>query len=142
MMTTVKDNSYSVTYIGGSHERETMADHLGQAILKNPVGRFLLPTSATIESSAVARVGRIPKNETLSLVFTPEPNGYPIINYKHAIVSKTLSPAAGAARTQTFLTWALTQTRAALPWAGAFPAPPLSFRTHEQSSNCRDSMSA
>ena len=140
MMTTVKDNSYSVTYIGGSHERETMADHPGQAMLKNRTGRFRLPNVATIESAAVARVGKIPKNETLSLVFAPGPNGYPIINYEHAIVSKTFSPAAGAVRTQTFLTWALTQRHA--PWAGAFPAPRLSCRTHEQSSNCRDSMSA
>lgn len=133
MVTAVKSNPYSIAYIGVSYEHETEADHLGQAMLENRAGKFVLPTPASIEAAAEALVGKTPKSEALSLIYAPGADAYPIINYEYAVVSKALAPANKAAATRTFLDWALTagQSMAYLGAVNFRPLPPAVVRMSE-----------
>jgi phosphate transport system substrate-binding protein len=108
MVSGLKSIPYSVAYVGVSYLNETSAAHLGEAMLKNRAGNFVLPVTSTIVAAASARVGQTPKNEALSLVYAPGRNSYPIINYEYAIVSQRQANAQVAAAVRQFLSWALT----------------------------------
>jgi phosphate transport system substrate-binding protein len=108
MVSGVEQSKFSIAYIGVSYQNETAKAGMGEAMLKNRAGKFVLPQTSTVMAAADARVNSTPKNEALSLVFAPGANSYPIINYEYAIVSKTQSSTAIASAVRTFLNWALT----------------------------------
>ncbi len=108
MVTGLEQNKYSVAYIGVSYQNETAKAGMGEALLKNRAGSFVLPETSTVVAAASARVGQTPKSEALSLVFAPGKSSYPIINYEYAIVSQKQANAATASAIRAFLTWALT----------------------------------
>ena len=108
MVSGLEQNKYSVAYIGVSYENETSKAGMGEALLKNRAGNFVLPETSTVVAAAQARVGSTPKSEALSLVFAPGKNSYPIINYEYAIVSKRQANTTVAGAVRAFLDWALT----------------------------------
>ncbi|MHB8450880.1 MAG: phosphate ABC transporter substrate-binding protein PstS [Mycobacteriales bacterium] len=102
-----------VAYIGISFLHQTESKGLGEALLGNASGNYLLPTPTTIQAEAASFTSQTPANEALSLVYGPSAGAYPIINYEYAIVSTTQSSASTAAAIRAFLTWCLTQGNAA-----------------------------
>jgi phosphate transport system substrate-binding protein len=97
-----------VAYIGISYLSETLADGLGEAQLQNAAGHYVLPTKASISAAAAAFASVTPSSETISMVDSPAPGGYPIINYEYAIVSMRQPSALKARDIRAFLRWAIT----------------------------------
>ena len=103
----VKETPYSIAYIGISYLSQAISDGLGYAALENAAGNFVLPSSTTIQDAVKAAATNVPKDERVSLVFSPGANSYPIINFEYAMVSKTQSSTAMASALKALLTWAL-----------------------------------
>jgi phosphate transport system substrate-binding protein len=99
-----------VAYIGVSYEDQAASHGLGEAMIENASGRFLLPNPQTIAAEATSFVPKTPPSETISLIYGKNPNGYPIINYEYAIVKKNQPNAKVAAAIKAFLTWAVSPT--------------------------------
>lgn len=103
-------NKYSIGYVGISYLDQATAKGIGYAQLQNKAGNFVLPTQATITAAANAQVGSTPANETISLIYGPGANSYPIINYEYAIINTKQSDANTAAALKKFLDWAISPT--------------------------------
>lgn len=99
-----------VAYIGISYLAKTNADGLGEAMLENAAGNYLLPSTSTIVAEAAGYATKTPPNEALSLIYGPAAQGYPIINYEYGIVNTAQSSTATAAAIRAFLTWAASPT--------------------------------
>ena len=110
MVNTVNQTPYSIAYIGISFKGPIAQDKLGEAMLENRAGKFVLPTNATVQSAANAMVAKTPKDERISLIFAPGADSYPIINYEYAIIKSTQSDVQSAQDLKTFLRWALSGT--------------------------------
>jgi phosphate transport system substrate-binding protein len=109
MLTAVRDNPYSIAYIGTSYQNAIQQDGLGIAALKNRDGSFVLPSAKTAKAAAAVMVPKTPANERISLIFAPGANSYPIINYEYAIVNKQQPQADTAAALRKLFTWAISQ---------------------------------
>ena len=107
MVNTLKQTPYSIAYIGISFKSAIDSDKLGEAMLENRAGKFLLPDNQTVQAAANADVGNTPANERISLIFAPGANSYPIINYEYAIVNDKQTDAQTAQELKKFLDWAL-----------------------------------
>ena len=97
-----------VAYVGISYLSGALARGLGEAQLANTLGRFVLPTPATISAAVASFVSSTPTNETISMVDGPAAGGYPIVNYEYAIVSVRQRSATTARDIKTFLHWIIT----------------------------------
>jgi phosphate transport system substrate-binding protein len=109
MLTAVKDNPYSIAYIGTSYQDAIEQAGLGIARLKNHDGNFVLPTAQTADAAAAVMVPKTPANERVSLIFAPGAQSYPIINYEYAIVNSKQPNAETAATLRAFFTWAISK---------------------------------
>jgi phosphate transport system substrate-binding protein len=78
------------------------------AALAGGLGRYELPTAATISASVGSFVSSTPPNETISMVDGPAADGYPIVNYEYAIVSTTQPSPDKARAIRAFLSWVIT----------------------------------
>lgn len=107
MVTTCAATPGCVAYIGISFLAQTQSKGLGEAMLENQAGNYLLPTPTTIKAEAAGYASKTPANEAISLVYGPASNGYPIINYEYAIVSANQSSPTTAAAVRALLYWAL-----------------------------------
>ncbi len=107
MVQFLKGNPYSIAYVGISYLNQLESDHLAYAAMQNRAGHYVLPTRTDIVAAANARVKETPKNEAISLVYTPGPHSYPIINYEYAILKTDQPNSQTAAAIETFLTWTL-----------------------------------
>lgn len=96
-----------VAYIGISFKAQTESAKLGEALLGNASGNYLLPTPQTIGAEAASLISKTPTNEALSLVYGPDPQGYPIINYEYAIVNSQQPSSATAQTVRSLLSWAI-----------------------------------
>jgi phosphate transport system substrate-binding protein len=96
-----------IAYIGISYLGKTQADGLGEAMLENKSGKFLLPTSTTISAEAAALEKKTPPNETLSMIYDSASGGYPIINYEYAIIPPKELNNTHAQAVKAFLAWAV-----------------------------------
>lgn len=103
-------NKYSIGYVGISYLDQATSKGIGYAALQNKAGNFVLPTVATITAAANAQVGSTPANETISLIYGPGANSYPIINYEYAIINTKQPDANTAAALKKFLDWAISPT--------------------------------
>ncbi|HEX7389938.1 MAG TPA: phosphate ABC transporter substrate-binding protein PstS [Acidiphilium sp.] len=112
MVEALKQNPYSIAYIGVSFHEQIASAKLGTAMLQNKDGKFVLPTAKTIATAADALVGKTPKDERISLIFAPGAESYPIINYEYAVVSARQHDAATANAVKALLTWAINQGNA------------------------------
>ena len=115
MITAIKDNPYSIAYIGTSYQEAIEKNGLGTAMLKNRDGQFLLPTAKTAADAAAVMVSKTPRDERVSLIFAAGANSYPIINYEYAIVSKKQPSAAMASELQKLFTWAMSPAGGSSP---------------------------
>ncbi|UOF91436.1 phosphate ABC transporter substrate-binding protein PstS [Fodinisporobacter ferrooxydans] len=100
------NNKYSIGYVGISWLDKGTQQGLGYASLQNKDGKFVLPTSANIQSAVNAMVSKVPDDERISLIDAPGATSYPIINFEYAIVN-TKQPADMAAALKKFLNWAI-----------------------------------
>jgi phosphate transport system substrate-binding protein len=99
-----------VAYNGISYLAKAQANGLGEAALENSAGKFTLPTPTAIVDSVDSFVSLTPPNETISMIDGPsaDGNGYPIVNYEYAVVSRRQRDAVRASMIRAFLTWVLT----------------------------------
>jgi len=96
-----------VAYIGISYEPETQGDHLGVAALGNASGNYEVPTAGSITAEAGAFTSKTPADEAISMIYGDASGGYPIINYKYAIVPAKEQNATVAQAVKSFLDWAV-----------------------------------
>ena len=107
MVDACKGTPYSIAYIGISYKKYTQAAKLGEALLENRSGHFVLPTPQTIQAAVNATASRTPADERTSLIFAPGADSYPIINYEYAIVNARQPNPATAQALKQFFEWAL-----------------------------------
>lgn len=110
MVQAAHQTPYSIAYIGVSFHKQIDEAGLGTAMLKNRAGKFLLPTTATVNAAAAAMVAKTPADERLSLIFAPGEKSYPIVNYEYAIVNTHQADANTGRVLKDFLTWTVSST--------------------------------
>jgi phosphate transport system substrate-binding protein len=96
-----------IAYIGISYQTQSLGDGLVYAQLKNGKGQYVLPTSTTIAAEAAGFAKKTPKSGSISMIDGRVKNGYPIINYEYAIVSKKQSSSSVAKTVRSALEWAI-----------------------------------
>jgi phosphate transport system substrate-binding protein len=96
-----------IAYIGISYLGKTQADGLGEAMLQNKSGKFLLPNAATMTAEAKQLEAKTPANETLSMIYDSAADGYPIVNYEYAIIPPKELNNQVASAVKAFLAWAV-----------------------------------
>ncbi len=106
MVNALQQNQYSIAYIGISYKSAVDQDKLGEAELENKAGKFVLPTNSTVQAAAAAMGSNTPADESVSLIFQPGDESYPIINYEYAIVNSKMSEPQ-AREVRDFLSWSL-----------------------------------
>jgi len=107
MVNAAKGNPYSITYIGISFKNATTAAGLGEAMLLNKAGKFVLSSKDTVSAAVAATASKTPADERVSLIFADGDNSYPIINYEYAIVKAQQPSPELAAAVREFLEWAI-----------------------------------
>jgi phosphate transport system substrate-binding protein len=110
MLTALKDNPYSIAYIGSSYEDAIDSNGLGIARLKNRDGNFVLPTAESAHAAAAQMVPKTPTSERISLIFAPGHDSYPIINYEYAIVNERQPSSSTAAALRNLFDWAISSS--------------------------------
>jgi phosphate transport system substrate-binding protein len=107
MVSAAKSTPYSIAYIGISFKSATDAAGLGEAMLQNKDGKFVLPDAITVGAAVAEVAPETPPDERISLIYAPGEASYPIINYEYAIV-KTEQPSAAIAKAvKDFLGWSI-----------------------------------
>jgi phosphate transport system substrate-binding protein len=96
-----------IAYIGVSYLGKTQADGLGEAMISNKSGKFVVPTSTTVSAEAAALENKTPANETLSMIYDSASDGYPIVNYEYAIIPPKELNKTHAQAVKAFLAWAV-----------------------------------
>ena len=132
MVNACKGTPYSIAYIGISFKQAIGKAGLGEAMLKNRAGRFVLPEPKTIGAAVQAMASHTPADERISLVFAPGAESYPIINYEYAIVNANQDgKTAGAVKE--FFSWALSHGNSPyfMKQVGFVPLPPAIVKLSE-----------
>ena len=107
MVNASKSTPYSIAYVGISFKSATDAAGLGEAMLQNKDGKFVLPDATTVGAAVAEVAPETPPDERISLIYAPGGQSYPIINYEYAIV-KTQQPSAAIAKAvKDFLGWSI-----------------------------------
>jgi phosphate transport system substrate-binding protein len=109
MVATCAAHPGCVAYVGISYRQQAAAAGLGEAQLLNSSGNYVLPDAASISAAAGSFASVTPAAGTISLIDSPVPGGYPIVNYEYAIVSTRQASAAKAAAVKALLNWILTK---------------------------------
>ena len=86
MVTGCKATPGCIAYVGISYQTQALQAGLGYASLENAKSQFVAPTAASIAAEAAAFTKKTPANGTISLIYGPAKDGYPIVNYEYAIV--------------------------------------------------------
>ncbi len=107
MVTAMANNPYSVAYIGISYKGQIKKKGLGEAMVKNKAGNFVLPTKKTVPAAAAQMVPKTPASERISLIYAPGKNSYPIINYEYLLVQSHQHSQKKAKQLKQFLKWAV-----------------------------------
>ncbi|AOV18116.1 phosphate ABC transporter substrate-binding protein PstS [Acidihalobacter aeolianus] len=107
MVDALKNNKYSIAYVGVSYKKQIKAAHLGEAHLKNRDGHYVLPNVRTVKAAAASMVPHTPADQRISLIFAPGKYSYPIINYEYAVVNSQQPNETMAKTLKEFLTWAV-----------------------------------
>jgi len=115
MVQACQKNAGCIAYIGVSYLSQATAAGLGYAALKNKSGNFELPTQATSAAAAASFANSTPATGTVSMIFGPATDGYPIVNYEYAIVPSKQPNAAAAQATKAVLAWAIDPTGGNVP---------------------------
>ena len=96
-----------IAYIGISYLGKAQAAGLGEAMVENKSGKFLLPNPATMTAEAKQLETKTPANETLSMIYDSAADGYPIVNYEYAIIPAKELNNQMASAVKAFLYWAV-----------------------------------
>jgi phosphate transport system substrate-binding protein len=96
-----------IAYIGISYQSQALGDGLVYGQMKNGKGQYVMPTATTIAAEAAGFVKKTPKTGAISMIDGKVKNGYPIINYEYAIVSKKQSSSSEAKAVRSVLEWAI-----------------------------------
>lgn len=96
-----------IAYIGVSSEAPAKAAGLGEALLQDKNGDFVLPTQTTIGNAVKNSTGSVPANLAASLIYSPGSNSYPIVNFEYIIVKDQQPDSTTAKAIRTFLSWAV-----------------------------------
>jgi phosphate transport system substrate-binding protein len=96
-----------IAYIGISYLTQVLQSGLGYSALGNGKGQYVVPTQASIAAEAAGFIKKTPANGTISLIYGPISNGYPIVNYEYAIVSTNQSSTSTAKNVRSVLEWAI-----------------------------------
>ncbi|MEJ2480007.1 MAG: phosphate ABC transporter substrate-binding protein PstS, partial [Acidihalobacter sp.] len=107
MVDALKNNDYSIAYVGISYKKQINDAHLGEAELENRSGHFVLPDMRTVKAAAAAMVPKTPADQRISLIFAPGKNSYPIINYEYSLVDSHQPSKQMATTLRELLTWAI-----------------------------------
>lgn len=99
-----------IAYVGISYLAQALQSGLGYAQLKNAKGNYELPTEPAVAAEAASFVKKTPPNGTISLIYGPAADGYPVINYEYAIVSSKQSSATTAKAIRSLLEWSINPT--------------------------------
>lgn len=107
MVDAAKSTPYAIAYVGISFKSATDAAGLGEAMLQNRDGKFVLPDATTVGAAVAEVAPETPPDERISLIYAPGEKSYPIINYEYAIV-KTEQPSPAVAKAvKDFLGWSI-----------------------------------
>ncbi len=96
-----------VAYVGISYLTQVLQAGAGYAELQNASGQYVLPSQGSIAAEAASFAGKTPANGTISLIYGPAKQGYPIINYEYGIVNTKQSTASTAKNIRSVLEWAV-----------------------------------
>ncbi len=96
-----------IAYVGISYLSQLLGDGLFYGALQNGKGNFVLPTKQNVAAEAAYFLKKTPPSGTISLIYGPVKNGYPIINYEYAIVNTHQSSASTAKAIRSILEWAI-----------------------------------
>ncbi|MGA7964506.1 MAG: phosphate ABC transporter substrate-binding protein PstS [Gammaproteobacteria bacterium] len=107
MVDALKNNDYSIAYVGISYKAQIDKYNLGEAKLENRDGNFVLPEPRTVKAAAAAMVPKTPADQRISLIFAPGKWSYPIINYEYALVNSHQPSKEMAESLRKFLVWAI-----------------------------------
>lgn len=107
MVNSLHQTPYSIAYIGISFKNVIDSEKMGEAMLGNRAGNFVLPSDETVEAAASGMVSQTPEDERISLIFAPGEKSYPIINYEYAIVNSQQHNQEAAQELKNFLNWAI-----------------------------------
>jgi phosphate transport system substrate-binding protein len=107
MLSTCEATKGCIAYIGISYLTKALSAGLGEAELQNKSGSFELPTATSISAEAAGYASQTPSTGTISMIYGPAADGYPIVNYEYAIVQSHQSSSQDAAAVQAFLAWAI-----------------------------------
>lgn len=110
MVQACSSNPGCVAYIGVSVESQASSAGLGEALLQNQSGNFVLPTGINMASSVSAGAGKIPADLAVSLIYQKGADSYPIVNFEYLVVKKTQPSADTATAIKDFFAWALSST--------------------------------
>ena len=107
MVDALKNNEYSIAYVGISYKAQIEKYQLGEAKLGNRAGNFVLPEPRTVKAAAASMVPKTPADQRISLIFAPGKMSYPIINYEYALVDSHQPSKEMAQHLRKFLLWAV-----------------------------------
>jgi phosphate transport system substrate-binding protein len=96
-----------IAYVGVSASTAATTAGLGQAMLQNKAGSFLLPTPTTIAAAVTAGAASIPANLALSLIYEDGAQSYPIVNFEYLVVNTKQSSSDLALAVRTFFQWTI-----------------------------------
>jgi phosphate transport system substrate-binding protein len=100
-------NPGCIAYIGVSVEQSALTDGLGESLLQNQSGNFVLPTPNNMQAAVTAGAGSVPDNLAAPLIYEKGQDSYPIVNFEYLIVNKTQKSADDATAIRDFYAWAL-----------------------------------
>jgi phosphate transport system substrate-binding protein len=115
MVNATKGSPYSISYIGISFKSATSEAKLGEAMLENRAGKFVLANPTTVAAAVKATAAKTPPDERISLIYAPGDESYPIINYEYAIVKSEQPSRAVAEAVRSFLEWAISPQGGSAP---------------------------
>lgn len=107
MVSALRSTPYSIAYVGVSFKGQTDKDGLGEAMLQNRAGNFVMINEKTVPAAAAAMVPKTPRDERISMIYAPGAESYPIINYEYVMVKRNQPNAEQAIAIKQFLTWAV-----------------------------------
>jgi phosphate transport system substrate-binding protein len=107
MVSGCKTTPGCIAYIGISYQTQALGAGLTYAQLKNGEGQYVMPTPTSVAAEAAGFAKKTPKTGALSMIDGRVKNGYPIINYEYAIVSKKQSSSSVAKTVRSILEWAI-----------------------------------
>lgn len=99
-------NPGCVAYIGVSVEQSALTDGLGEALLQNQAGNFVLPTPSNMQAAVTAGAGSVPDNLAQPLIYEPGEDSYPIVNFEYLLVQKKQASTNDAIAIKDFFAWA------------------------------------